>query len=63
MLVCIIGIGYVGLTTGVALTYLNHQVTGVDRDRDRLGQVSEGKSPIYEPGLKPMLKQVLSRRF
>ncbi len=63
MRVCIIGIGYVGLTTGVALAYLNHQVTGVDRDLDKLERVSKGKSPIYEPGLERMLGQVLGRRF
>ena len=63
MRVCIIGIGYVGLTTGVALAYLNHQVTGVDRDHEKLERVSKGKSPIYEPGLEPMLGQVLSKCF
>jgi len=32
MQVAIIGCGYVGLTTGAALAYLGHQVTGVDKD-------------------------------
>lgn len=63
MRVCITGIGYVGLTTGVALAYLNHQVTGVDRDLDKLERVAKGNSPIYEPGLERMLGQVLGRRF
>ena len=49
--VVIIGTGYVGLTTGVALAYLGHQVVGVDKDLRKLDYCKKVKS-IHEPGLE-----------
>lgn len=55
MKVVIVGAGYVGLTTGVALAYLGHQVTGVDKDPSKLELLYEGKSPIHEHGLQELM--------
>lgn len=55
MKVTIIGTGYVGLTTGVALAYLGHPVTGVDKDLNKLHLLLEGRSPIHEPGLEELM--------
>jgi len=60
MKVAIIGCGYVGLTTGVALAYLGHQVTGVEKDQDKLGLLLRGKSPIHEHGLEELIKDCAS---
>lgn len=60
MKVAIIGCGYVGLTTGVALAYLGHQVTGVEKDQDKLGLLLKGKSPIHEHGLEELIKDCAS---
>lgn len=51
MRVAIIGTGYVGLTTGVALAYLGHQVVGLDVDARKVEMLRQGKIPIYEPWL------------
>ena len=61
MNVAIIGTGYVGLTTGVALAYLGHQVTAVDNDPRKVALLQAGRSPIYEPGLEAMMAQVTDR--
>jgi UDPglucose 6-dehydrogenase len=53
--VAIIGTGYVGLTTGVALAYLGHQVVGVDVDAEKIAQLQRGEIPIYEPHLAELL--------
>ena len=37
MNICIVGTGYVGLTTGVCLAYLGHKVTCLDLDGEKLG--------------------------
>ncbi len=55
MKVCVIGTGYVGLTTGVVLAYLGHQVTGVDKDTAKIELLLGRKSPIREFGLENMM--------
>lgn len=58
MKITIIGTGYVGLTTAVALAYLNHDVAAVDKDNSKLRLLQEGKSPIHEPGIQSLLDEV-----
>lgn len=41
MKVAIIGTGYVGLTTGVALAYLGHEVTCLDVDAAKVEALAE----------------------
>ncbi len=48
--VATIGTGYVGLTTGVALAYLGHHVTGMDKDDAKVEMLKAGEVPIHEPG-------------
>lgn len=55
MKVAVIGAGYVGLTTGVALAYLGHDVFEVDKDPSKIDRMKEGHSPIHEPGLEEMM--------
>jgi UDPglucose 6-dehydrogenase len=61
MRVAVIGTGYVGLTTGVALAYIGHQVTCVDMNRDKIRQLQNGKAPFYEPHLDEMMGEVRGR--
>ncbi len=54
--IIIVGTGYVGLTTGLALGYLGHKVTCVDTDTAIIDKLERGISTIYEPGLEDLLK-------
>ncbi len=54
MNVTIIGTGYVGLTTGVALAYLGNKVTCVDVDEQKIQSLRRGALPIYEPFLEEL---------
>ncbi len=56
MKVAIVGTGYVGLTTGVALAYLGHDVSCIDVDPAKVAQLKKGFSPIYEPFLPELMK-------
>ncbi|HEX7003874.1 MAG TPA: UDP-glucose/GDP-mannose dehydrogenase family protein [Trueperaceae bacterium] len=56
MNVTIIGTGYVGLTTGVALGYLGHDVTCVDKNPAIVEKLSNGQATIHEPGLEELLR-------
>lgn len=61
MRVAIVGAGYVGITTGVALAYLGHQVTCLDCDERRIDLLRKGKFPIYEPHLEALAALSQSR--
>lgn len=56
MRIAVVGLGYVGLTTAVALAYLGHRVIGVERDEAKLALLQAGKVPFYEPGLSELLE-------
>ena len=56
MKVLIVGTGYVGLTTGVALGYLGHHVTCLDVATEKIQKLQAGIPPIYEPGLEDLLE-------
>jgi UDPglucose 6-dehydrogenase len=59
--VAIIGTGYVGLTTGLALAFLGHHVIGMDKDKFKVRMLKAGEVPIYEPGLPEFLSTVWER--
>ena len=61
MKVVIIGTGYVGLTTGVALAYLGHRVTCVDKNPRIVDTLRSGRATIHEPGLDELLHESKSR--
>ncbi len=55
MRVVIIGTGYVGLTTGVALAYTGHDVICVDKNPAIVERLVTGEPTIHEPGLEELL--------
>jgi UDPglucose 6-dehydrogenase len=61
MNVAIIGAGYVGLTTAVALAYLGHDVVCIDVDEVKVERLRAGQSPIFEPGLESLLQRSRAR--
>ena len=57
MKLCVVGSGYVGLVTAVGFAEMGHTVIGVDRDERKIALLSQGRSPIYEPGLEELLRR------
>ena len=57
MKLCVVGSGYVGLVTAVGFAEMGHSVIGVDRDEKKIAMLSQGRSPIYEPGLEELLRR------
>ena len=56
MKVVIIGAGYVGLVSGCCFAEFGVEVTCVDVDEARIKALAQRRTPIYEPGLKELLK-------
>ncbi|TGE31480.1 UDP-glucose/GDP-mannose dehydrogenase family protein [Desulfosporosinus sp. Sb-LF] len=57
MRICVVGAGYVGLTTATALADFGHDVQCVDIEQSKIDSLHQGKVPIYEPGLEEMIEK------
>jgi UDPglucose 6-dehydrogenase len=57
MRVSMIGAGYVGLTTGVCLAEMGHDVICADIDKNRIANLNEGSTPFMENGLAEMMQR------
>ena len=58
--VCVLGLGYVGLTLGVAMARAGFSVHGLEVQEDVLKMLEKGRSHFWEKNLDSNLKQVIS---
>ena len=57
MKVAVFGLGYVGSVTAACLAANGHDVWGVDVDTAKVGPITEGHSPVVEPGLDELVAE------
>ena len=55
MKVAVFGLGYVGSVTAACLAANGHEVWGVDVDTAKVDPITEGHSPVVEPGLDELV--------
>ena len=57
MKVTVIGTGYVGLVTGACLAEAGNDVFCLDIDEAKVRLLDQGRIPIFEPGLEPIVRR------
>lgn len=62
MRVSMAGTGYVGLVSGVCFAEFGHEVTCIDVDPRKVEMLSQGKCPIYEPGIEDLLERNIAAK-
>jgi UDPglucose 6-dehydrogenase len=60
MNIAVIGTGYVGTTTSVALAFSEHNVFAIDHDAEKIQKLKQGNLPFYEEGIEELLKKLSS---
>lgn len=58
--IVVIGCGYVGAVSACCFAELGHNVECIDIDPQRVQLLSQGRSPIHEPGLDELLSRGLN---
>jgi UDP-N-acetyl-D-mannosaminuronic acid dehydrogenase len=58
--ICILGMGYVGLTLAVAMADIGFKVHGVEIRDTILAMLKDGIAHFYEPGLQERLRRVIN---
>lgn len=61
MKVTVVGMGYVGLVTGVCFSAQGNKVVLVDKEKHKIEMLQKGELPFYEPGLQESLIQSVSK--
>jgi len=62
MKISVIGTGYVGLATATVFAELGNEVIGADIDKGKIDKLNKGIMPIFEPGLKELVKRNLKEK-
>jgi len=55
MQLVIVGVGYVGLVTGLSLAKLGNKVSFIDTDKDKINTLKQGQIPFVEPKIEDYL--------
>jgi len=55
MKVAVFGLGYVGTVTAAVLASNSHEVCGIDIDDSKAASITDGRSPVIEPGIEELV--------
>ena len=55
MKVCVQGLWHLGSVTAACLASVGHEIVGLDSDQTVISSLNEGKAPLFEPDLNPLI--------
>ncbi len=61
--ICVIGLGYVGLTLAATLADVGFMVFGIDKNENVLNRLKRGEPHFHEKGLKELLLKYKEKRL
>ncbi len=62
-MITILGLGFVGLTTGLGFSKKGFTTYGIDINTERLNMLKNYEIPFHEPHLKEVLQETLGEKF
>jgi len=62
-MITVIGLGFVGLTTGLGFAKNGFKTFGIDINTERLGKLRNHEIPFHEPHLKEVLEETMGKNF
>jgi len=60
--ICVIGMGFVGLTLSVVLAECGHEVLGIEINMNTVDRLNSGSAHFFEKGLNSRLSKVISNK-
>lgn len=63
MRIGVYGLGYVGTVTAAAFASAGHDVIGVDVNRDKVGMIEGGSSPVIEPDVDELVRRAVGEGY
>lgn len=62
-MITVIGLGFVGLTTGLGFSNKGYKVFGFDIDKKKINCIKNNRIPFFEPYLEEELKKNINKNF
>lgn len=61
--ICVIGLGYVGLTLALTFAKLGFRVFGIEKRQEVIDLIKQGQAHFHEPGLNELIKEQLAHNL
>jgi len=63
MSICVVGLGFVGLSMATVMAKKGLNVIGVENNEQKCSLIKQGQVPFFEPKLHDLLKSILGKNF